>query len=256
MKKFTILVTSFFLEIMAINAKPVSVNTAQNVATNFFSQTSHLKITETTLAYTATVSSGLPLYYVFNINTTDGFVIISADDALYPIIGYSTEKSPYIIPATGTTIDYWMQKRKTEIINDVSNGVKATQDISNQWTSCINNTPLTSANNQRIMQSGMFPSNTAYLVQSKWGQASPYQNDCPGTGSSKALTGCVATSMCQIMRYWQYPAYGQGSCTYYSSYYADSLSANFNHSYNWSAMPLTSPNGSDTDLMRVCRMQV
>lgn len=33
----------------------------------------------------------IPLYYVFNVNTHDGFVIIAAEDAALPILGYSTD---------------------------------------------------------------------------------------------------------------------------------------------------------------------
>ncbi len=33
-----------------------------------------------------------PLYYVFNVNTHDGFVIIAAVDAAVPILGYSMDE--------------------------------------------------------------------------------------------------------------------------------------------------------------------
>ena len=55
-----------------------------------------------------------------------------------------------------------------------------------------------------------------YLVQTKWDQSpAPYNSDCPYDASSPqsgnhAYTGCVATAMAQIMKYWNHPAQGVG----------------------------------------------
>jgi len=254
MKRVTCLFIALVVGIFAAYAAPVAAASAQKVATNFFSQMSSVQITQVKLAYTETDPSDNAVFYVFNINSNDGFVIVSADDAQRPIIGYSTEKRPYAIPKSGTNIDFWMQKRKTEIISNVANGVQATQDISNEWAAYTNNTLLNTPNNtNRVMGGPVFPSSTTYLVQSQWNQPSPYNDDCPGTGSSQAVTGCVATAMCQIMRYWQYPATGQGTSYYYTNtdnYYNEYLYANYAHAYAWSAMPLTNPSVADTNLAR------
>ena len=45
-------------------------------------------------------------------------------------------------------------------------------------------------------------------------QGTPYNNKCPWLNGGRAVTGCVATAMAQVMRYYQYPAYGTGECTY------------------------------------------
>lgn len=45
-------------------------------------------------------------------------------------------------------------------------------------------------------------------------QGAPYNNDCPVINHQRAVTGCVATAMAQVMTYWQYPACGTGSATY------------------------------------------
>ncbi|WP_423811924.1 C10 family peptidase, partial [Pseudomonas aeruginosa] len=61
-----------------------------------------------------------------------------------------------------------------------------------------------------------------------WDQGSNYNELCPWDASvrQRSVTGCVATTMAQIMRYWSYPARGTGSHTYNSPY--GSLTANFN----------------------------
>lgn len=45
-------------------------------------------------------------------------------------------------------------------------------------------------------------------------QGAPYNNQCPIIGGAHAVTGCVATAMAQVMRYYKYPAVGVGSSVY------------------------------------------
>ena len=45
-------------------------------------------------------------------------------------------------------------------------------------------------------------------------QSTPYNNKCPYLNGGRAVTGCVATAMAQVMRYYQYPANGTGTFTY------------------------------------------
>ena len=45
-------------------------------------------------------------------------------------------------------------------------------------------------------------------------QGTPYNNKCPYLNGGRAVTGCVATAMAQVMRYYQYPANGTGTFTY------------------------------------------
>ena len=42
-------------------------------------------------------------------------------------------------------------------------------------------------------------SDVAPLVKAKWNQRAPYNNLCPLDGGSRSVTGCVATSMAQLM---------------------------------------------------------
>lgn len=47
-----------------------------------------------------------------------------------------------------------------------------------------------------------------------YNQGTPYNNKCPYLNGGRAVTGCVATAMAQVMRYYKYPAYGTGTFTY------------------------------------------
>lgn len=52
------------------------------------------------------------------------------------------------------------------------------------------------------------------LKDINYGQNSPYNNKCPIINNARAVTGCVATAMAQIMRYYSYPKVGIGNVTY------------------------------------------
>lgn len=54
----------------------------------------------------------------------------------------------------------------------------------------------------------------------KFNQGAPYNNNCPilaGEQNRRSVTGCVATAMAQVMRYYQFPACGEGEATYTGS---------------------------------------
>ncbi len=92
------------------------------------------------------------------------------------------------------------------------------------------------------------------LLTTTWNQ-SPYYNDyCPG-GS---VTGCVATAMAQIMKYWNYPATGTGSYSYSDPPYG-TLSFNFDSTINWSVMPnslSSSTPTNETDAVAILMYQL
>lgn len=50
----------------------------------------------------------------------------------------------------------------------------------------------------------------------QWNQLTPYNNDCPisSTYQERCATGCVATAMAQIMKYYEWPPEGVGQKSY------------------------------------------
>ena len=93
------------------------------------------------------------------------------------------------------------------------------------------------------------------LLTTAWGQGYPYNQQCPHwSNGTPTYVGCVATAASQIMRYWGYPANGQGSISY--SWYNASpfnnglvtLSQNFaNSTYDWANMPSSVSTASTTE---------
>ena len=75
---------------------------------------------------------------------------------------------------------------------------------------------------------------------------------------SHAATGCTATAMAMIMKYWNYPQFGVGSHSYESQWYG-TLTANFGETeYVWADMPdiVTEENPAVATLMYHCGVSV
>jgi PKD repeat protein len=250
MKKINTFLIAMAFGIFSIYAKPVTSDVAKTVATSFYSQNSAISINALTLAYTES-ASGQPVYYVFNVNTSDGFVIVSAEDATHPVLGYSA-KGQYVIPAKGTNIEFWMRAKKNQILSIRSKGYTASPAIADEWNSYMHNQKPRTLHAQTPV---VLP-----LCQTTWDQPYPYNAMCPG-GS---VTGCVATAMAQIMKYWDYPAHGLNSSCYNDSppNYTDSwgtLCAYYDTTnYPWSSMPnsVTSLNNGVAELIYDCGVSV
>jgi hypothetical protein len=81
------------------------------------------------------------------------------------------------------------------------------------------------------------PSQMVLPLTTQWGQGSPYNDQCPNLTpgqDERAVTGCVATAIAQIMNYWKWPVSGVGS---------GSVNYNWRFRTNWDEQPLaTNPN--------------
>lgn len=268
MRKFTNLIVALTASIGAANATPVIQSVAQKVAVNYYSQNTAKTVLTSSLAYTQNDASGVPLYYIFNINDKDGWVIVTGEDASRPVLGYSTEGN-WVEPYKGTSIEFWMSYRTKQLQYIRTNKISAAPEVTEEWSRYINNTKDTK--NYKKAMAAMGP-----LCQSTWDQQYspyPYNYFCPphtttitdaygNNYNGQSVTGCVATTMSQVMRYWSYPTKGTGSHSYCdctsngNSNNWGTLSANFAHTYNWSAMTLSPTTTStvttaDTDIARL-----
>lgn len=63
---------------------------------------------------------------------------------------------------------------------------------------------------------GKIKPSVAPMLKTIWGQNAPYNLQCPLAPGKNVhcKTGCVATAMAQVMKYYGYPAHGQGSVRY------------------------------------------
>lgn len=244
MKKYTF--TLFLLSILSFSfAKTINENYAKIVAQNFLeNETKIVNASNLTLVKTefskhkpAFFNAPLHLFYTF-VTPNNEFVIVAADDAATPILAYSDENRPLNINSIPNSVSKWLELYKKQLIYIIDNKIEATPEIDFLWTSYYNDIPIAQAKGINAVSP---------LVQTTWDQSPYYNAQCPG-GS---VTGCVATAMCQIMKYWDYPATGSGFHSYNENNYG-TLSANFGSTtYNWSAMPnnVSSSNSAVATLM-------
>ncbi|MFH0894951.1 MAG: C10 family peptidase [Bacteroidota bacterium] len=189
-----------------------------------------------------------PCYYTF-VFDHQGFVIVSADDAAYPIIGYSFESS-FDLNNQPETFLYWMNKKKNEIISIRKNSIAADQRIADAWKQLDN----------KIVSEMKAGTSGGPLLPCNWDQGGHYNALCPEDQfgpSGHALVGCVATAMAMIMYYYRYPEHGIGSSSYFSDY--GTLSVDYSAAtYDWNSMTnsLTGPNDEVAEIGYHCGVSV
>lgn len=253
---FTLLFVSLLFSNVLL-AKKVEVKDAQKAAETYINQLDHLtkKPSSINLVYTAgefnspfaiEKLNSIPFYYVFNFENRDGFIIMSADDAVSPVLAYSTQKN-YRKENQPDAFVKWMDKYRREISEIIKKEMPAGAEIENQWERLQAGLPLISDQKGETKNP---------LMNSTWDQMQYYHDQCPYDDdyNERVATGCVATAMAQIMKYHNHPQNGEGYHTYNHSKYG-SLSANFgSETYNWSSMPnnVTSSNAEVAKLMYHC----
>lgn len=155
-------------------------------------------------------------YYA--VNTGMGFVLVSADDRMPEVLGYS-DSGDFVRDSLPPAFRFWLENYEAEAagLDDMA-GVAA---------------PVISYVPQADEQSP--------LVACQWNQSSPFNDLAPKYDASHhAAAGCVAVAMAQIMYAHQYPTVGTGSHSYQWTSKRDAslsavLSADFSATtYDWS----------------------
>lgn len=187
--------------------------------------------------------------YLYTTGQKD-FVLLSADDAVKPILAYSTD-SPFPTDSLPPQVQALIQSY-IDIV-----------DYARQ-----NNLPQHPAWKQ--VQSSKDGTGVVPMLTSTWNQYYPYNALCPPAptwGNALSITGCVATAMAQIMRYWQWPEIGWGQYEYDEtwtrifsdgSYLLDTtlVSEQFDTvHYQWNLMPdALGASSSDAEIYAVARL--
>ncbi|HOE91936.1 MAG TPA: C10 family peptidase, partial [Candidatus Cloacimonadota bacterium] len=230
----------FLSIILAINAKMIDQKTAETVVENWIKQQdTKFEFSDQIVKVEAQRVSEIVLTYTMHLNGK-GFVIVSADDNIEPILAFSAKTifdEKNISPATRDYLKVYYDQIEFIITKGLIN--KEAQD---KWASLIHNTYQNRDTDYR-----------SYLLSTTWNQGIYYNAQCPSDTQGPdghVYAGCVATSMSQIMKYWAHPAQGQGSHSYYWSTYGN-ISANFgNATYNWAAMP-NNITGHNTEIAKL-----
>lgn len=167
------------------------------------------------------------LYYIVNISK-NGFVIISAQSNVYPILAYSTENS-FKKTSIPSNVQALLNSYNKQIINATKTSYIPEENIKKAWDSLLNSN-IRKSNKSRSV---------APLTTSLWDQTPPYSLYCPEDDNGPGgytLTGCPSTAMAQLMYYYRYPEKGVGTNSYYQYPYG-TISADFeNATYDYNAM--------------------
>lgn len=235
-------------------AKDVPKSTAEKVAQNYYYQAVNnlqdVKVNYSDIKLNLAVEekkNGSNTFYAFNVNHDKGFVLVSADDRVKPVLAYSFDGSfnkDNIHPGMEDMLewyDYQINFAKTH-------NVKAKASASEQWTELLNYTPSRGIKNMR---------NVEPLMLVHYSQGHPYNLDCPADANAQnghVPVGCVAVAMVQVMKYYDFPHNGTGSNGYtdlWNGYYGYQSADFANTYYNWEGMPLKG-NGENGNLSQIC----
>ena len=220
MKRFTIF-AALVLMTIPMMAERVTPETARKVAETFMQAQTGKKTALSLIRYEDQAS--FQNFYV--LGTEHCFVIVSADDCVQPILGYSTENR-FGTDKMPDNLFGWLSGYEEQISEAGKAGREATNTVKRQWDELISGNMPTQKDNY---------TEVGPLISTQWNQNSPYNYSCPGG----KLTGCVATAMAQIMKYHNYPTTGFGSHSYTPDTHPEYgvQTANFGETtYDWEHM--------------------
>jgi parallel beta-helix repeat protein len=192
--------------------------------------------------------------FIYNIGT-QGFVIISSNTVLPPVLGWSDQGNFPNLDEAPENFASWMAHYSEMVDFAFANGMTPEADIQRQWDETAQG--IFSAKSGRSVEP---------MVETRWNQDCYYNEYCPATSGGwwwggpcgHVYAGCVACAMAQVMKYWDYPTTGFGSHSYTHSEYGEQ-SANFAATtYHWDDMPNDVWNSNDAvaTLMYHCGVSV
>ena len=131
-------------------------------------------------------------YYVFDNGADKGFTIVSGDDELPEIVGYSAHgNSENLMKTEGCAA--FLKAYQKFVAAFTQGDAKARKILAEQ---------------RALKADGRYqqPKIAPLLGDIAWNQDPPYNKMCPKyKGSELSVTGCVATAMAQVMMYYKYP---------------------------------------------------
>ena len=160
----------------------------------------------------------------------NGFVVMTSDDRYDAVLGYSnTAFNPQNMP---DGLRWWLRA--------------ATATVNDPWRSL-----------ERMSTRAGAP--VEPFIKTTWDQGHPYNVKCPKVGNDFPPTGCVATALAQVLKYYEYPA----TAKIKGSYTINKKTANktVTTTYKWENMKdqysesdgqFTAPVTAVAELMRDC----
>lgn len=149
-------------------------------------------------------------YSIYSPVQGDGFVVVSHDEAVRPVLGYSrTRFRP----------------------DNISCGMKWWMEATEAGLQMRKKAP------KMENEESMTFEPVAPMMTTKWAQSEPFNNLTPTFDDKHALTGCVATSLSQVLNYNCYPASATFRGYYFDTTpaddYSNAITIDVNSTYSW-----------------------
>lgn len=159
-----------------------------------------------------------PAFYIFTGDGGHGFVVVSAEDAVRPVLAYSQDASIDELP---DGMNMWLNSVSQQIAHVRKLQLRPTEQVRQMWSTVRMSSP------------------DVLLPTALWNQRTPYNDACPLQNGKRTLTGCVPTAYAILLRYYACPEYGSGTTEAYTTetnkIYVPAR--DLNHPYDWSEMP-------------------
>ena len=242
----------------------VDITTAKNIGLNFFHHILKTpkslevkdlelvkKISGTTLNFKNNVieNENETFFYIFSTRPNNGFIIISANKNIVPIVGYSTENK-LDVNIKNDNVNDFLENGKKKIKFLVDNKIEIDVKVKSFWEKLekiiiFDSIKIKSNSSGNITNATSLQSYVAPLIITKWGQTPLYNLKTPPYNSNSTLntvTGCVSTAISQVLKYWNYPNNGFNTNSYFDpnlqNGWSGTLFANFGGTkYSWNLMP-------------------
>ncbi|MDL2227821.1 C10 family peptidase [Odoribacter sp. OttesenSCG-928-L07] len=240
LKHFTLMLLLISSIFYSASAKSVDEATAKIVAKNCFYE--YMNKFETAIDFNSVsiksielkVWNETPVMYVVHF-IDGGFVLVSAQESMPPILGYSTESGSVFDYENGApAFKYFIEDLMRSVEYATTNNIQRDEATAYAWSVYV-------TDNYESLLASKDDVEVGPLLATEWNQDYPYNYyaplDASGPGG-RCYAGCVATAMSVVMHHFEWPPQGIGysayNCTGYGpqyGYYSDST-------YNWSTMPI------------------
>ena len=135
-----------------------------------------------------------PTFYVVTPEYGAGFVIVAGDDAVRPILGYSTTYPIAKAEFLPENFAGWLRYIDAAVRYARQCVAEADDAVARLWSASYK------------------PVGAIMLNTARWSQLAPYYNQCPMDGDCHSLTGCTQTAMAIIMYHHRWPERAKGLC--------------------------------------------
>ena len=136
-------------------------------------------------------------------DTAVGFAVVSRSDEQQPVLGVS--KAAFSRNEAPEAYRWWLREMTRRLATGIPLKARSMTAVAN-------------------------------FVKTKWDQSDPFNGMCPMDGTTRCPTGCVATAMAQVMKYYDYPAQGRGTGYYTVGDDEKEHKVSINSTYDWQNM--------------------